>query len=61
MKNTGLFLTAYTGGLLLESISKFTVFKITSIFPLTLTFISFLLPESKKVDETKLIEFEEEL
>ena len=47
VRSFGTFLTAYTGGVLLEYVTKSTVFALTALFPLTLTFAAFFMPDEK--------------
>eukprot|EP01016_Furgasonia_blochmanni_P050486 TRINITY_DN780_c0_g2_i2.p1 TRINITY_DN780_c0_g2~~TRINITY_DN780_c0_g2_i2.p1 ORF type:complete len:370 (-),score=103.85 TRINITY_DN780_c0_g2_i2:350-1459(-) len=46
VRHLGVLLTAYTGGLLLESVDKRTIFKITALFPLILAFAAVTMPEA---------------
>lgn len=47
MRSAGTLVTAYSSGMLLELFDKRYIFKITSIFPLTLAFIAVFVKEKK--------------
>lgn len=46
-RSLGYFITAYVSGIILEHTSKYTVFLITSSFPLVLLFSTYFLKEDK--------------
>ncbi|KAL4449702.1 hypothetical protein ABPG74_008075 [Tetrahymena malaccensis] len=56
IRSCGALVVAYLGGHLLEVFSKYTIFAITSCFPLMIVISSFFLDEDKTINNTTLVE-----